>query len=68
MLVYLCDGPNCEQRIDRNKGGWFGVDAVPVVHEDDETELDEWVDDYGLHFCSVGCLSNWAMAQEFATP
>lgn len=68
-----CDGDGCGKPIDRDAGGWFGVDytAPPVEAEPDQdgmvtfTELVQFGADHEFHFCSVDHLVSWAFTRSF---
>ena len=70
MIVIMCDGPACEERIIPAKFAelrWYGVDEAQPSKDDDDDEV-EWCDsdDYGAHFCSPRCLTAWAMDRDYA--
>ena len=73
MIRVLCDGDGCGRQIDRDAGGWFGVDysAPPVEPEPDEDGLillsgvAEFGADHEFHFCSADCVVSWAFARSF---
>jgi hypothetical protein len=68
-----CDGDGCGVTIDRDAGGWFGVDyqAPPVEAEPDEdgmtllTEIVPFNADHEFHFHSPDCLVSWAFSRSF---
>lgn len=69
----LCDGDGCDVTIDRDAGGWFGVDyqAPPVEAEPDEdgmvllTELIQLNQDHEFHFCSADHAVGWFMNRSY---
>lgn len=71
MLRVTCD--TCHEPIDRDDGGWFGVDFTPPpepVEPDDEgrmifAELQLLGQDHEFHFCSTDHLVSWAMERAF---
>lgn len=71
MLVVSCDA--CHKQIDRDDGGWFGVDyqAPPVEVEPDEDGQVVYAEvlllgqDHEYHFDSADCLVSWAMNRAF---
>lgn len=73
MILVLCDGDGCNVTIDRDNGGWFGVDyqAPPIEAEPDESgtvyfsEVIGLNQDHEFHFHSVDCLVSWAMTRAF---
>lgn len=68
-----CDGDGCGKPIDRDAGGWFGVDYTPppVESEPDEdgmvtvTELVGLNMDHEFHFHCADCLVSWAFSRSF---
>lgn len=71
----LCDGDGCDRIIDRDAGGWFGVDytppPVPVEPDDDGlvlfSELHELNQDHEFHFHSNDCAVSWLMNRSYDT-
>lgn len=68
-----CDGDGCGKPIDRDEGGWFGVDWIPLptpIESDDAdlvlfTELVEPGADHEFHFHTADCLLSWVFARSF---
>lgn len=69
-----CDGDGCGKTIDRDAGGWFGVDyAIPPVESEPDvdgmvfvTETIQLGADHEFHFCCPDCLVSWAFSRSFS--
>lgn len=75
MIRVTCDGDGCGVPIDRDAGGWFGVDftAPPVEAEPDEdglvllTEVLQLNQDHEFHFCCADHAVGWFMNRSYDT-